>query len=108
MQGPTYLPLGTQYGIVEDIHQLIQSSRPVSGKFFISLVSFCEHYWLTEVSEISESVASLAVDMVSERIIPCPREILCIPQYPHEQIAWGFVDQSIKLIVDKKASFYLN
>lgn len=82
MQGPTTLPLGTQYGIVEDIHQLIQSSRPVA--------------------EIPESVASLVIDMVSERIIPCPVEILCIPQYPHEQIAWGFVDQSVKLLVDKK------
>ncbi|KAI5118373.1 hypothetical protein M0805_008701 [Coniferiporia weirii] len=82
MHGPTMLPLGTQYGVVEDIHQLLQSPRPIS--------------------EMSEPVAALTVDMISERVVPCPSESLCVPQFPHEQILWGFVDQSMKLLVDRK------
>ncbi|EJC99617.1 beach-domain-containing protein [Fomitiporia mediterranea MF3/22] len=84
LQGPTTLPLGTQYGAVEDFHLLVQSPRPVA--------------------EISEPVASLAIDMVSERVIPCPAKLLCVPSYPHEQIAWGYVDQSIKLLIDGRVT----
>ncbi|KAH8110236.1 BEACH domain-containing protein [Phellopilus nigrolimitatus] len=79
MHGPTTLPLGTQYGVVEDIQLLIQSSQPVS--------------------EISQPVAALVVDMTSERVVPCPHEILSVPQFSYEQIAWGFVDQSSELLV---------
>ncbi|KAL5513687.1 BPH1 [Sanghuangporus vaninii] len=82
MQGTTTLPLGTSYGAIEDAQLLVQSSRPVA--------------------EITELVASLSIDMISERVIPCPHGFTCVPSFPHEQLAWGFVDQSIKLLVDKK------
>ncbi|KAL5530973.1 hypothetical protein ACEPAG_3849 [Sanghuangporus baumii] len=82
MQGTTTLPLGTSYGAIEDAQLLVQSSRPVA--------------------EITDYVASLSIDMISERVIPCPQGLTCVPSYPHEQLAWGFVDQSIKLLVDKK------
>jgi WD40 repeat protein len=40
--------------------------------------------------------------MASERVLPCPKNMQFVPNFPHEQIVWGFLDQSLRLKVDKK------
>lgn len=57
---------------------------------------------INEGIDIPSPVASLAIDSVTERIIPCRSNVLYVPQRPHEQVEWGFVDQSMKLVVDRK------
>lgn len=57
---------------------------------------------IDEGIEIPSPIASLAIDSVTERIIPCRINLLYVPQRPHEQVEWGFVDQSLKLVVDRK------
>jgi len=53
-------------------------------------------------TDLLSPVMALVIDTVSERVLPCPKDIVHVPQYTHEQIGWGYVDQSIKLFVDRK------
>ncbi|TDL19109.1 beach-domain-containing protein [Rickenella mellea] len=84
LSGPSTLPLGTLHGVEEDPHLLLQSPRPSS--------------------DLAMPVADLIVDVISERVLPCQKDILYVPQYPHEQIGWGFVDRSLRLFVDRKVA----
>ena len=67
-------------------------------------IAFLRLINLINLTEISGPVASLSIDMVSERVIPCPQGFTSVPSFPHEQVAWGFADQSVKLLVDKKVT----
>ena len=59
--------------------------------------------------DVGVPISSLAVDILSERILPCPENMLYVPSYPHEHVAWGFLDRSLRLYSDRKAlPFSLN
>lgn len=50
-------------------------------------------------------VRELVLDMIGEKIIPCPEGVLCVPLHPHEQVEWGFSRASgeqLRVIVDQK------
>ncbi|KAF8315416.1 beach-domain-containing protein [Clavulina sp. PMI_390] len=83
MDGELSLPLGSSYGVPEDAHLLLQSSR--AAKVLSSGI-----------------VGDIYVDTANERIIPCPPRTLIVPGYAHEKIEWGFKDQSLRLFVDKR------
>ncbi|KAF5360312.1 hypothetical protein D9758_009126 [Tetrapyrgos nigripes] len=77
------LPIGTLHGIEEDFQLLIQGSRCFSGS--------------------STPVKQLALDMIGERIIPCPEGVLVVPSHPHEQIEWGArTGGELRVVVDQK------
>lgn len=42
------------------------------------------------------------MDLMTERVLPCLKSFVYIPQYTHEHIEWGFPDQSLRLFVDRK------
>ncbi|KAF7293071.1 hypothetical protein MIND_01206500 [Mycena indigotica] len=69
--GPRTLPLGQANGIEEDPHLLVQAAR---------------HF---QDLGPTVPVRELVMDMISERIIPCPEGVLCNPWRPHERIEWG-------------------
>ncbi|KAJ7052675.1 beach-domain-containing protein [Mycena amicta] len=69
--GPRTLPLGQSNGIEEDPHLLVQAAR---------------HF---QDLGPTVPVRELMMDMISERIIPCPEGLLCNPWRPHERIEWG-------------------
>ncbi|KAF7319612.1 hypothetical protein HMN09_00301600 [Mycena chlorophos] len=69
--GPRTLPIGQANGIEEDPHLLVQGGRP-----------------FTDLGP-TVPVRELVIDMISERIIPCPEGVLCNPWRPHERIEWG-------------------
>jgi WD40 repeat protein len=53
----------------------------------------------------NQPVCRLVLDMISEKIIPCPEGVLCAPMYPHEQVEWGPARSGIgelRLVVDRK------
>lgn len=58
-------------------------------------------------------VRELAIDMISERIVPCPEGFIPIPDRPHEQIGWGSTrlgrnaGGELRALVDKKVAFAL-
>lgn len=83
MDGRTPLPLGAMFGIAEDYQMLSQSAKPLR-------------------SSINMPVVALSVDSFSDRILPCPEQMLYVPLYPHETVHWGSPDQSIRLHVDRK------
>ncbi|KAJ3833898.1 hypothetical protein F5878DRAFT_545746 [Lentinula raphanica] len=64
------LPIGTLHGIEEDAHLLVQGSRCIKD--------------LGPATPIT----ALALDMVGEKILPCPPGVLYVPAHPHEQISW--------------------
>jgi len=51
----------------------------------------------------SSPVEHLALDMVGERIIPCPEGVLVVPSHPHEQIEWrARTGGELRVVVDQK------
>ncbi|KAJ3818015.1 beach-domain-containing protein [Lentinula raphanica] len=64
------LPIGTLHGVEEDAHLLVQGSRCIKD--------------LGPTTPIT----ALALDMVGEKILPCPPGVLYVPAHPHEQISW--------------------
>lgn len=81
------LPIGTLHGIEEDPHLLNQASR-------------C-------FKDLGQAIAvrELALDMIGEKVIPCPEGVLMVPLHPHEEIEWGFnrvgADE-LRVLVDHK------
>ncbi|KAG7089658.1 hypothetical protein E1B28_011318 [Marasmius oreades] len=69
--GISSLPIGTLHGIEEDPHLLVQGARV-----------------LKDLGN-GVPVGELVLDTIGERIIPCPKGMLCVPSYPHERIEWG-------------------
>ncbi|KZT02850.1 beach-domain-containing protein [Laetiporus sulphureus 93-53] len=84
MHGASSLPIGTLYGIVEDHHLLSQS--------------------LKVVKDLGQPVHELSFDPISQRIIPCPEGLLCVPSRPHEQVQWDGLAAGgdLKVLVDQK------
>ena len=50
-------------------------------------------------------VKELVLDMIGEKIVPCPKSTLICPAYPHEQIEWGRGE--LRVNVDNKVYFIL-
>ena len=48
------------------------------------------------------AVRELVLDPVSERMVPCPEGVLCVPQYPHEQVEWRPGSTELRVVVDNK------
>ncbi|KAF8652783.1 hypothetical protein AX16_004175 [Volvariella volvacea WC 439] len=84
--GLSTLPLGTLHGIEEDPHLLVQDTRPYKDLG-------------TDVA-----VRELVHDMISERPIPCPGGVLCVPTAPHEQIEWRAGGPDLRVVVDGKVA----
>ncbi|KAF7329558.1 hypothetical protein MKEN_00218700 [Mycena kentingensis (nom. inval.)] len=87
--GPRTLPLGQATGIEEDPHMLVQGARA-----FHDLGATA-----------SVPVRELVIDMISERIIPCPEGVICNPWRPHERIEWGLTRAAagqLRYTVDQK------
>ncbi|KAG6916308.1 hypothetical protein DXG01_007465 [Tephrocybe rancida] len=82
--GLSNLPIGVLHGIEEDPHLLVQGSR-------------C-------FKDLGENVPvrELVLDMVGEKIIPCPEGVLCAPFHPHEQVEWRPGGTELRLVVDHK------
>lgn len=54
-----------------------------------------------------KTVSELIVDLVGERIIPCPAGMLAVPSRPHETIEWDpphIPAGELRVLVDKKVS----
>ncbi|KAK7049866.1 Beige protein-like 1 [Paramarasmius palmivorus] len=77
------LPIGTLHGIEEDPHLLVQGSR-------------CIRDLGPRVP-----VKGLVLDMVGERVIPCPQGVVCVPSHPHEQVEWT-IGGDLRVTVDQK------
>ncbi|GLB40924.1 putative WD40 repeats [Lyophyllum shimeji] len=82
--GLSTLPVGVLHGIEEDPHLLVQGSR-----------CFKDLGPNTPVRE-------LVLDMIGEKIIPCPEGVLCSPSHPHEQVEWRPGGTELRLVVDNK------
>ncbi|KAJ7439485.1 beach-domain-containing protein [Mycena latifolia] len=85
--GVQTLPIGTLNGIEEDPHLLVQG-----GRCFNDLGP-------------TVPVRELVVDMIGERIIPCPDGFLCVPWRPHERLEWGTTRTAagqLRYVVDQK------
>ncbi|KAF8584664.1 beach-domain-containing protein [Ramaria rubella] len=82
MHGITTLPLGNLHGIEEDHQLLAQSSKPTRN--------------------LKAPVSFLCIDPYSERMLPCRENMMYVPSHPHEYIAWGFLDQSLRFYSDRK------
>lgn len=55
-------------------------------------------------------VHDLTVDMIGERVIPCPKGILVFPSRPHESIEWNSGQGptgDLRVIVDRKVSLFV-
>ncbi|KAJ3905440.1 hypothetical protein F5879DRAFT_742889 [Lentinula edodes] len=81
------LPIGTLHGIEEDAHLLVQGSR-----CFKDLGP-------------NVPVTSLVLDMIGEKILPCPAGVLSVPSHPHEQIEWATSHtgaKEVRVVVDHK------
>ncbi|KAF9267665.1 beach-domain-containing protein [Marasmius fiardii PR-910] len=84
--GISSLPIGTLHGIEEDPHLLVQGTRVLKDLG----------------SDVP--VGELALDMIGERVIPCPKGILSVPSYPHERIEWepSRSGGDLRVLVDQK------
>ncbi|KAG6877945.1 hypothetical protein C0993_001803 [Termitomyces sp. T159_Od127] len=82
--GLTTLPVGVLHGVEEDPHLLVQGSR-------------C----FRDLGE-DNAVRELCLDIIGEKIIPCPEGMLCAPFHPHEQIEWRPGGTELRLVVDNK------
>ncbi|KAG5645385.1 hypothetical protein DXG03_006338 [Asterophora parasitica] len=82
--GLSTLPVGVLHGIEEDAHLLVQASRCFKD--------------LGENTPVRE----LALDVIGEKIIPCPEGVLCAPLHPHEQVEWRTGGTELRLVVDSK------
>ncbi|KAF9067929.1 beach-domain-containing protein [Rhodocollybia butyracea] len=81
------LPIGTLHGIEEDAHLLVQGSR-----CFRDLGA-------------NAPVMNLVIDMIGEKILPCPAGVLMVPSHPHEQIEWTasrIGSKEMRVVVDHK------
>lgn len=50
-------------------------------------------------------VRHLALDMIGEKILPCPAGVMFVPSYPHEQIEWSASRsgaKELRVVVDHK------
>ncbi|EJT97367.1 beach-domain-containing protein [Dacryopinax primogenitus] len=84
LEGKTTLPLGTPFGICED-YGLLKQGNPIGKK-------------------ILESVDTLYIDTIAERIVACPAHKRSVPQMPHEYIEWSELTHSVSFFVDRKVS----
>jgi hypothetical protein len=50
-------------------------------------------------------VRELVLDIVGEKIIPCPEGVLCAPLHPHEQIEWRRTE--LRVVVDQRVTTYV-
>lgn len=85
MHGTSTLPIGNIYGIPEDYHLLAQNTRVVK--------------------DIGKPVAELGIDLIGERIVPCPSGSLAVPSRPHEIVEWDCPQApagELRVHVDKK------
>ncbi|KAF8208087.1 hypothetical protein K438DRAFT_1667321 [Mycena galopus ATCC 62051] len=85
--GVQTLPIGTPNGIEEDPHLLVQGGR-----------SFNDLGPTVPVHE-------LVMDMIGERMIPCPEGVLVVPWRPHERLEWGTTRAAagqLRYVVDQK------
>ncbi|KAK7042535.1 hypothetical protein R3P38DRAFT_3448691 [Favolaschia claudopus] len=81
------LPIGTPNGIEEDPHLLVQGGR-----------SFTDLGPTVPVRE-------LVMDMIGERMIPCPDGVLVVPWRPHERLEWGTTRAAagqLRYVIDQK------
>jgi WD40 repeat protein len=78
----TTLSIRMSFGIEEDAHLLMQSSKPVRT--------------------ISSSVESLTIDMIGETVIPSPHKVVHVPNYPHEYVTWKGPDKALRYYADNK------
>ncbi|KAJ4474264.1 hypothetical protein J3R30DRAFT_3295344 [Lentinula aciculospora] len=81
------LPIGTLHGVEEDAHLLVQGSR-------------C----LKDLGP-NVPVSNLVLDMIGEKILPCPAGVLFVPSHPHEQIEWATSRtgaKEVRVVVDHK------
>ncbi|KAF8233255.1 beach-domain-containing protein [Tricholoma matsutake] len=78
------LPIGVVYGVEEHPHLLVQESR-----CFRDLGS-------------AAPVRELALDVVGEKILPCPEGVLCAPLHPHEQVEWRSGGRELRVVVDQR------
>ncbi|TFK55260.1 beach-domain-containing protein [Heliocybe sulcata] len=90
MHGISTLPLGQLSGIAEDYKLLQQSAKPRRDL------------------GASNPVEDLVIDLIGEKIVPCPPGTLCAPSRPYERIEWGptrlgaNADGEIRVMVDRK------
>ncbi|KAF7343336.1 hypothetical protein MVEN_01765900 [Mycena venus] len=81
------LPIGTPTGIEEDPHLLVQGGRSFSD--------------LGPTVPVRE----LVMDMIGDRMIPCPEGVLVVPWRPHERLEWGITRAAagqLRYVVDQK------
>jgi hypothetical protein len=103
--GLATLPIGVLYGVEEDPHLLVQDSRCFKGARISILHARC----LRVTSKISDlgpdtPVRELALDVVGEKILPCPEGALCAPLHPHEQVEWCPGETEMRVVVDQKVT----
>ncbi|KAL0958994.1 hypothetical protein HGRIS_014308 [Hohenbuehelia grisea] len=85
--GISTLPIGTLYGIEEGPYLLQQANR-----CFKDL-------------GVTVPVRTLFLDMIGERVLPCPEGMLYLPYHPHEEIEWGparTTGGALRLLVDHR------
>lgn len=82
MHGVTTLPLGTPHGVEEDYHLILQAPRPLKT--------------------LDSAVCSIGIDNFAERAFPVKANTLSVPGYINETVTWGHLDQSLRLVVDRK------
>ncbi|KAJ3902450.1 BEACH domain-containing protein, partial [Lentinula edodes] len=82
------LPIGTLHGIEDDAHPLVQVSRCFKD------------------SGPNVPVTSLVLDMIGEKILPCPAGVLFVPWHPHElEVEWATSctgAKEVRVVVDHK------
>jgi hypothetical protein len=53
------------------------------------------------------AVRELVMDMIGERMIPCPEGVLVVPWRPHERLEWGTTRAAagqLRYVVDQKVN----
>ncbi|KAJ7720932.1 beach-domain-containing protein [Mycena metata] len=85
--GVLTLPIGTPNGIEEDPHLLVQA-----GRCFNDLGP-------------NTPVRELVMDLIGEKMIPCPEGVLVVPYRPHERLEWGTTRAAagqLRYVIDQK------
>ena len=67
------------------------------------------HYGNFSLSDLGPTtpVRELVLDLVGEKIIPCPEGVLCAPLHPHEQIEWCLGGTELRVVVDQRVTTYV-
>ena len=90
---------------LKKIHIYLLKARDVSK--VNSRRSALKLYWLMFILTHLDlgptvPVRDLVLDIMGDKMVPCPEGMLSVPQYPHESVEWRIGSAELRVVVDHK------